>query len=95
MINFKATNFYKDGVLIKKAHPSSDGLNTIEAVSMASILAGIEFAICRLAHVYKINGHIVIETVDSMLYIKFNITPPESIQPIDDEIAKIYTVQRK
>ena len=95
MINFKATHYYKDGELIKKDYPSTEGLNAIEAVPMASILAGIEFAIDKLAHVHKINGDIVIGTIDSRLYVTYNITPPGSVQPIEQEIAKFYTVQKK
>jgi len=95
MINFKATHYYQDGELIKKDYPSTEGLNAIEAVPMASMLVGIEIAIGRPAHVHKINGHIIIEVVDSRLYITYNITPPESVQPIEQEIAKFYTVQKK
>jgi len=90
MINFKATHYYQDGELIKKDYPSTEGLNAFEAM-----LVGIEIAIGRPAHVHKINGYIIIEVVDSRLYITYNITPPESVQPIEQEIAKFYTVQKK
>ena len=95
MINFKATHYYKDGELIKKDYPSTEGLNAFDAVPMASTLAEIEIAISRPAHVHKINGYIIIEVLDSKLYVTYNITPPESVQPIEEEIAKFYTVQKK
>ncbi len=95
MINFKATHYYKDGELIKTDYPSTERLNAFDAVPMASMLARIEIAIGRPSHVHKINGDIVIEMVDSRLYVTYNITPPESVQPIEQEIAKFYTVQKK
>ena len=95
MINFKSTLYYKDGELIKKDYPCTEGLNAFEAVPMASTLAGIEIAIGRSAHVYKINGYIMIEMVDSRLYVTYNITRPDYVQAIEEEIAKFYTVQKK
>ncbi|TMI88699.1 MAG: hypothetical protein E6H08_17570 [Bacteroidetes bacterium] len=95
MINFKSTHYYKDGELIKKDYPSTEGLNAFESVPMASMLAGIEIAIGRPAHVHKINGYIIIEMVDSRLYVTYNITPPGSVDPIQAEIAKFYSVQKK
>jgi hypothetical protein len=95
MINFKSTYYYKDGELIKKDYPSTEGLNAFEAVPMASMLAEIENAIGRPAHDYKINGDIIIDVLDGKLYITYNITPPQSVHPIEEEIAKFYTVQRK
>ena len=95
MINFQSTLYYKDGELIKKDYPSTEGLNAFEAVPMASMLAEIENAISRPAHVYKINGYIIIEMVDSRLYVTYNITRPDYVQPIEQEIAKFYTIQKK
>jgi hypothetical protein len=95
MINFKSTHYYKDGEIIKKDYPFTEGLNAFDTVPMASMLAEIENAIVRPAHVYKITGYIIIEMIDSRLYVTYNITPPESVQPIEEEIAKFYTVQKK
>ncbi|TMI88242.1 MAG: hypothetical protein E6H08_18085 [Bacteroidetes bacterium] len=95
MINFKSTHYYKDGELIKKDYPSTEGLNAFEAVPMASMLAEIENAIGRPALVNKINGNIIIDVLDGKLYVTYNITPVKSVQPIEEEIAKFYTVQKK
>jgi len=95
MINFKATLYYKNGELVNKDYPSSEGLNAIEAISMASILTGMELAVGRPASVHKINGNIIVESLDSKIYITYDVNPPDSIEPIEQSIAQMYTVQKK
>jgi hypothetical protein len=54
----------------------------------------MELAFGLAPYKYKINGTIHLNCVNSKLYIKYEIAPLEAIPHIEQEIAKMYTIEQ-
>ena len=96
MTDFKAAFSYKNGVLLNKTMPSFEGLSQQEYTPIIAIVGGIEFAMAHFPVKFKINGVIYFEAKDNELFIDYDITPDEAIQPIEQAIIGTYSrIQRK
>jgi len=94
MVDFKAEYHFKDGKLARTVNPDTSGLTTNDIVPIISVIEGMEIAFGLARYKYKINGIIYLNMGNSKLFMKYHISPLEAIPHIEQEIAKMYTVQR-
>ena len=94
MVDFKAEYHFKDGKLVQTINPGTSGLTPNDIVPIISVIAGMEIAFGLAPYKYKINGIIHLNMANSQLFIKYHISPLEAIPHIEQEIAKMYTVER-
>lgn len=84
--DFKIDVHYKNG---EQSSKENYGLNVITA----SIVEGIKMAISPIIYQNKMDGNVEIENKKEQLFIKFNLTPRESLQSVRQALAEMYTFQ--
>jgi len=92
MENFKASLYYKNGVITREDTESIKTLDFFETVPIVSTIEGIKLGLGPVANSHQINGTIEITVTNEKLSVAYHIEPKVAEKQLREAVARFYTV---